>query len=101
MSSSYSSEIVGYMFRADLYTPLGVIAALPTGENEIYDGWGLSPLADDQSTESNLDEIAYAFGINRNDEYSFDSSEFPKVVFRYMLEGGEEFQDENGIYQSA
>jgi hypothetical protein len=40
------------------------------------------------SVEDNLDEIASdpSYPINRNDEHSFDSDVFPKVVFSSQLE---------------
>lgn len=84
-------DIVGYTFRADTYCSACVTLALPTGEDEPFDGWALVPgtheyeavtLGDRQATESNLSEIATAFGIDRDDETTFDSGDFPKVVFR-------------------
>lgn len=38
------------------------------------------------TTEDNLTEMAVAFGIDRNDEWSFDSGEFPKVILAQMVE---------------
>lgn len=82
-------EIVGYTYNADNYCSGScVIDALPTGSGERYDGWKLAHGVR-MSTEDNLDEIAAAFGIDRNDEYSYDSSEFPKVIFASQLEGDE------------
>jgi len=73
-----SWEVVGYTFRADTYCPAHIADALPTGEGEAYDGWHLLvPM----SAEQNLDEIALAFGIDRHDEATFDTGDFPKVVF--------------------
>ena len=66
------SGIVGYTYAADTYctgecvtNALGVVEA--PGESE--------------TTESLLDSVAESRGIDRMDEYSFDSSVFPKVVF--------------------
>lgn len=71
-------DVVGYTFQTETYCPEHIIDALPTGEGESYDGWAtVLPM----STEDNLSEIAFAFGIDRMDEYSFDSDEFPKVIF--------------------
>lgn len=66
------SGIVGYTYAADTYCTGDCVTdalevAQPSGE------WG--------STESLLDTAAESRGINRMDEYSFDSSVFPKVVF--------------------
>jgi hypothetical protein len=75
-------DIIGYTYRAENYTPEGVIRALATGPGEDFDGWALAQGADPMSVEDNLSEIAYAFGIDRQDETSFDSNYFPKVILR-------------------
>lgn len=72
-------NVVGYIYRADIFCPGCLLAALPTGEGEAFDGWAdcsIPPM----TAEQNLDEIAYAFGIDRTDEWSFDSGDFPKVI---------------------
>lgn len=81
-------DIVAYTFKADTYCPECIIGQLPTGEDEAFDGWGLGNGVY-LSTEDNLSEIAYAFGIDREDEYSFDSGDFPKVVFSSQIEDDE------------
>ena len=78
-------DVVGYVFKADTYCPEHVIAKLPVGPSEDFDGWALAHGVT-MTTEENLDEIAYAFGIDREDERSFDSDYFPKVVFRDAAE---------------
>jgi hypothetical protein len=73
-------EPVAYTYDADLLCPSCVITALPTGPGARFDGWkdmSVPPM----SAEANLTELAVAFGIDRTNEDSFDSSEFPKVVF--------------------
>jgi len=75
-----STTIVGYVFNASIYCPGHIIDALPTGEGEAFDGWAVGTLVD-MTVEENLDEIAFAFQIERQDEATFDSSEFPKVIF--------------------
>lgn len=84
----HATTIVGYTYKADFYCPRCIIEQLPTGDGEAFDGWAL---ADDitMSTEDNLNEIAAAFGIDRYDETSFDSDEFPKVVFANMIDEDE------------
>lgn len=77
-----SSDIVGYMFNADIYCPAHI--GDPVGDR--YDGWRLAEGVR-MSAEDNLDEIAAAFGIDREDETSFDSEDFPKVIFRDQAEG--------------
>lgn len=81
--------IVGYAFQAEILCPGCTIKALPTGEGQSFDGW------EDMSTppmsaEANLSEIAAVFGIDREDEATFDSGYFPKVVFSDQAEEGEE-----------
>lgn len=81
--------IVAYTFRAENLCPTCLLAALPTGPGEAFDGWALAPGVEPMSVEDNLDEIAAAFGIDRMDEYSFDSDDFPKVVFAGSVEEDE------------
>lgn len=76
--------IVGYTFKAENLCPTCTIKALPTGPGEAFDGW------EDCSTppmtvEDNLTELAAAFGIDRLSESSFDSDDFPKVIFADMV----------------
>lgn len=75
-----ATEIAAYTFATEIYCPSCIVKALPTGEGEAYDGWGLAAGVT-MSPEDNLNEIAHAFGIDRGDEHSFDSGDFPKVVF--------------------
>lgn len=78
-------DVVGYVFKADTYCPEHVVGRLPTGPSEDFDGWALAHGVM-MTTEENLDEIAAAFGIDRHDEYSFDSDHFPKIIFRDAAE---------------
>lgn len=58
-------DIVGYTFQAENHSPEAILGVLGlTGDN----------------AEEALDALAAIRGINRQDEYSFDSSEFPKVI---------------------
>lgn len=65
-------DIVGYTFDADVYHG----ECLPI---ELYT----------EDTEAGLDALAWDLGINRHDEWSYDSSDFPKVIFDSMVEGPE------------
>lgn len=47
-----------------------------------------SPAARDMPAEGILDQCAAASAIDRSDETSFDSFEFPKVVFLRQLPDG-------------
>jgi len=84
-----SYDIVGYIFCADIYCPDCIIDALPTGDGQAFDGWSLGEGVR-MTTEENLTEVAAAFGIDRNDEGSFDSGDFPKVVFAEWVESSDE-----------
>jgi hypothetical protein len=70
--------IIGYTYLADIYCP-ACIASVVTAQPE-YEGWALAPSVA-MTTEANLDEIAYHFQIDRDNEHSFDMAAFPKVVF--------------------
>lgn len=75
-------DIVAYQYRAHIYTPAEIVDAL------IADGLA-SPAARDMDVEDALDQIAGANAIDRMDEYSFDSDDFPKVVFRNHYQEGD------------
>lgn len=78
----FNSGIVGYVYRANTYCTNSECLPLATGDGEDFDGWSLAP-GIYMTTEDNLNEIASAFGINRQDEYSFDSDYFPKVILTH------------------
>lgn len=80
------TDIVGYSFRADIYCPEHVVDVVTSTPE--YEGWALAAGVD-MPVEANLSEIAAAFGIDREREYTFDGDEFPKRVFRWELEGAE------------
>lgn len=74
-----SDTIVGYTFEANNYCPNHIIGVLPTHQGGAFDGW--ANVTGTIDAESFLTELAAAFGINREDESSFDSSDdFPKVI---------------------
>jgi hypothetical protein len=73
-------DIVGYSFRADLYCPNCIV--------RVYSG---DP-PDSDDTEACLNRFARDAGIDREDERTFDSDEFPKVVlFDHLHDQGERF----------
>lgn len=72
-------DIVSYTYRAEQLCPTCVIEAM------IRQGEA-SPGARDMNEEAALDQIAEANGIDRMNEYSFDSGDFPKVVFSSMVD---------------
>jgi hypothetical protein len=91
------TDIVAYTFNAEIFHPRCIIAALPMGPGEAFDGWALAgnekyPAAL-MSAEENLAEIAAAFGFDRTDERTYDGSEFPKVVFASQVEDAKDTCD--------
>ena len=84
---SRPDDLVAYMYQADLYCPRCIIGELS----------GRSPHAIDGPTalagvEAALDAHARLHGIDRMVEWTFDSGEFPKVVFRHELASCEHCQ---------
>ncbi len=72
-----AKDIIGYRFGRDILCGTCVIAEVPTGPEETFDGW--ADATGTMGAEEFLDGIAQAFGIDRDAElYSVD--EFPKVV---------------------
>lgn len=85
----HATQIVAYSFRAELYAPSAILDALPTGEGETYDGWAHPESVKPRTLEAieeSLRELALSFGIDRDDEHSFDSDDFPKVVFASQID---------------
>lgn len=65
-------DIVGYTHRADIFCPDCIVQQI----DNLVGG----------RVEERLDYLASEFGINREDERTFDSGDFPKVVFRDQLD---------------
>jgi hypothetical protein len=75
-----STDIAGYTFNADQYCVDCILTALSGVKENI--GYAFS-------VEGVLDQIAGAMHIDRMDERSFDSGEFPKVIFDSQIEDKE------------
>lgn len=71
-------DIVGYTYMAANFTPDALI-------EEMVSRGELSPAARDMGAEEVLDQHAAANGIDRQDEHTFDSDDFPKVIFEDHL----------------
>ena len=82
----FNLGIVGYTYRAATYCTSSECIPLATRDGEDFDGWALAP-GIYMTTEDNLSEIALAFGIDRDDESTFDSDYFPKVILSTMVDG--------------
>jgi len=70
------SDIIGYTYKADNFTPKALIQFMVRiGE--------LSPAALDDYEDA-LNQLAECYAINRDDEWSYDSDEFHKVILKFM-----------------
>lgn len=68
-----ATDVVAYTYQADVWHPSCVVGD--------YDPW--------RGVEAELDAWADRAGIDREDETTFDSDDFPKVVFASDLTGDE------------
>ena len=66
-----SDEIAAYTYQADIYCPACLIEAM------IADGIA-APAARDMPTDDVLEQCAGALAIDRDDDTTYDTSEFPK-----------------------
>ena len=73
-----SDAIVGYSYKAATYCPEHLIELM------VQQGTA-SPGARGMAVEDVLNQLAGAEGIEREDEHSFDSDDFPKVVLDVSL----------------
>lgn len=77
-------DIVAYSYRADEYCPACIIEKVNELANFGSLDWALF------DTESWLVGAANILGINREDESSYDSDDFPKPCMRYQMEDYED-----------
>lgn len=79
-----SYDIVGYTYKADIYCTDWDCIVMEVLKDMGIEGHGLST-----DTEDALERLATTSGIDRMDERTYDSGDFPKVVFADMLDGSE------------
>lgn len=79
LSAIRYGDPVGYTYQAENLSGPELI------ETMIHQG-ELSPAARDMNVEDVLNQHAGANAINRDDEYSFDSDNFPKTIREEQLE---------------
>lgn len=68
-------EITGYVFKAETFCPRCL-------KRKMYVDGFIDKTLKSQSTEDMLDLLADDLKVNRNDEWTFDSDNFPKVIFK-------------------
>lgn len=71
------TDTIGYTYNADNFTPKALIEFMVHIRE-------LAPAAFDMSPEVALNQLADVYGIDRDNEFSFDSGEFPKVILKFM-----------------
>jgi len=74
-------DIVGYTYQAANYCNDCIVYQMPKDS--------ISPAAFDMNVEDVLNQLAAYLGVDRDDEWSFDSGDFPKVIFQSMVEDWE------------
>ena len=79
---THATDIAAYQYRADEYCPDCIIDAYA---HDCNIGTAIGLITAD-TTERELNNLAAYAGIDRTDEYSFDSDHFPKVVFGSQIE---------------
>lgn len=76
-----ATDIAAYTYQAENLCPTCTVDAVVGG---------FDPTTTPMNVEAVLDEIAAGLpGLDRHDESSYDSSDFPKVVFAYQVEENE------------
>ncbi|WP_431881852.1 hypothetical protein [Micromonospora chalcea] len=77
----HGADVVGYTFNADTYCA-DDIAKMFRCE--------VPAVGVNASAETVLDAVAGKRGIDRRDERTFDSGDFPKVIFASMVESDDD-----------
>lgn len=78
------TDIVGYTYKADFYCPKCIAEVFESNQGyTFYDDLDYFKLHGEQA----LDYAADVLGIIRDEEATFDSDKFPKVVFRNQVRG--------------
>lgn len=78
------NEIAGYTWHADQFCPTCIVKELCASEY-----LETTPAAHDMAAEELLNQLAEYSGIDRDDEYTFDSDTFPKVILTVQLDCGD------------
>lgn len=76
----WSNEPQAYTFQADVYCPACMIEVM-------IDRGDASPAARDMVSVEVMEQISHAAGVDFDDEYSYDSDDFPKLVTNEGADG--------------
>ncbi len=76
-------DIIAYSYKADIFCPECTLNTVSEdfGVGGKYGSYG--------AIEAELDELAEIANIDRYNEYSFDSDNFPKIIFADSIEEDE------------
>jgi hypothetical protein len=72
-------RIAGYTYKAAQYCPNCIV-------DKVLNSMGLEGHGLSYDTEEALERLAISEGIERYDEHTFDSDDFPKVIFSDWIE---------------
>lgn len=75
----HATDIIAYTFQAEILCPSCTLDTLNVPNS----------LRQEQDHESIIETLADAHNIDWQDEYSYDSDEFPKIVFASQIEDDE------------
>ena len=84
-----SNTIVGYTYRAENYCPDHIVAQLTANPGNADHATAEIGGGDTGTVEDHLDLLARLAGIDRHDEYAFDSGDFPKVILVDQMDEAE------------
>lgn len=88
VSPMHATQISAYTYQAQTLCPHCTMQAVSAATNTCF--------ASIAPAELFLDQMATTLGIDREDEHSFDSSDFPKVVFASQLDQLDHFPHDCG-----
>lgn len=78
---THATDIVAYTYHAELLCPSCVVGNMVSDEHNAQSETMNNATHYLADAETNLDAMAKAVGIDRYNEHSYDSDDFPKVVF--------------------
>jgi len=79
----HSWDVVGYTYKADEYCEDCIVEEVKQDFLRKYPTWGWPS----ESPSLDLDQLAKFVAIDRDDEHSYDTDDFPKVILSYSESG--------------
>jgi hypothetical protein len=78
------TDIVAYVYQADIHCPAATARLVERDIDQRYGTY--AGRMDYETVEEYLDRAAKHLGIDRYDEWTYDSNDFPKIVFADQME---------------